>query len=303
MSKAFKIIVYPLLFLFSFLVFLYWLFPYDVLKERITRAIEEQLGGGVEVDIQRLSPYWLTGVDVKGLTIAQAGGEKGVPLVNCKRARARVAILSLLVGSPSVSFDLEAGGGEASGSVRVAEDALAVDAELGDFDLGSLNLIAASTGLRLTSRIDGDVSLRIDRQRPIRSTGKIALGLKELRIASSALKVGGAELALPDLVIASGRESQIKAEVGKGTVAVEAFRLAGGDLGLDLKGKLFLSSKVENYRFNLNGNFMVSKKLSDALPFLFILEQQKAEDGSYPLTITGRLEKPSIKVGTFTVPL
>lgn len=304
MSKALKIIVYPLLFLVSFALFLYWLFPYGVLKERITSAIEAQLGGGIEVDIQSLSPYWFTGVDIEGLTIGQGGVEKVAPLLSCQRVRARAAILSLLVGSPAVSFEMQMGKGEVSGGVRVSEDSLGIDAELDDVDLGNVGLIAMSTGLTLTSRIDGEVSLHIDRQRSIRSTGRVALELLDLRIAASQLRLGGeAQLALPDLLLAKGRESQIRVEVGKGTVNVEAFKFMGGDLGIDLKGKVFLSSKVENYRFNLTGNFTVSKALSEALPFLFIVEQQKAEDGSYPITVTGRLAKPSIKVGTFTVPL
>lgn len=303
MSKALKIIVYPLLFLMSFVLFLYWMFPYDVVKERITGAVEAQLGGGVEVDIQSMSPYWFSGIDIKGLTIGQGGADKSVPLLSCQRVRARAAIFSLLVGSPAVSFDVRMGKGEISGSVKVAEDSLSIEAELDDVDLGNLKLIAAGAGLNLSSRIDGEISLRIDRQRSIRSTGRIALELLDLKIAASQLALGEMQLPLPDLVLAKGRESQIKVEIGKGTVNVEAFKLVGGDLGIDLKGKVFLSSKVDNYRFNLNGGFTASKALSDALPFLFIVEQQKAEDGSYPITITGRLAKPSIKVGTFTVPL
>ena len=71
----------------------------------------------------------------------------------------------------------------------------------------------------------------------------------------------------------------------------------------ELKGKIFLSSRMANYRLNLRGQFSVSEKLNEAFPFLFIVDSQKKEDGSYPLSITGRISRPSIKIGTFTVPL
>lgn len=301
-SKLVRFIACFALFVVSFVLFLYWFFPYDILKDRITGMIEQQ-AGGLEVSINKLEPYWLTGVEVEGFSIGEPGGDRSKALIECRRVRARASLFSLIFGNPHVSFDVELGEGEISGTVKQTEEALAIDAEMNDVDLGNLKLIGARTGLSIGSRIDGEVSLYIDRQRPLRSTGKVSLTLADMHIAASEVKLGEMTLPLPDLVISKGRESQIKLDVGKGTVSVENFKLAGGDLVLDLKGKIFLSTKLENYRFNLNGSFLPSKKLADALPFLFIIEQQKQEDGSYPITITGRLEKPSIKIGTFTVPL
>lgn len=300
MSRLTKIILYPLLFVMSFLLFLYWMFPYDVVKDRVTGILESQFGGGVEVDMAAFAPYWFTGIDISKLSVRRPGGEE---LLSCKRLRARASIVSLLVGSPSVSFDAQIGKGEISGSVAKSEDMMAIDVEMSDIDLASLKLISASTGLAVSSQIDGEISLRVDQQRPIRSTGRVELQLRELKTAASELKVAGTGFELPEVVFSKGREGSIKLEVSKGTIGVESVKFAGGDLGIDLKGKIFLSSKVENYRFNLSGAFTVSPKLAEALPFLFIVEQQKQQDGSYPLTIAGRLAKPSIKVGTFTLPL
>ena len=46
-----------------------------------------------------------------------------------------------------------------------------------------------------------------------------------------------------------------------------------------------------------------AEQLSKALPFLFIIEQQKNAEGIYPLNITGRLSKPSIRIGKFDLPI
>ncbi len=303
MPRALKFILYPLLFLFSFVVFLYWMFPYDAVKERVIGMIESGIGGDLEVNIDSLEPYWFSGVDLSGLTIAPPGGGKAKALIKVNRVRARAGIFSLIFKSPSVSFDVEMGDGEISGTVRQSEDTIAVESRLDDIDLSNLRFISVQTGLNLSSRIDGRVSLRVDRQNPIRSSGSVTLELMDLKIKASELKVAGAEMPLPELVFAKGRESRVKLDIGRGTVTFEDLKLTGGDLGLDIKGKLFLSSRAENYRFNLNGSFTVTEKLSEAFPFLFIVEQQKQEDGSYPLSVTGRLARPSIKIGTFTVPL
>jgi type II secretion system protein N len=226
-----------------------------------------------------------------------------VELLNLKRVRARASLLSLLVGAKNLSFRIDAGKGVIDGSVRLSEEQIAFDAEIDDLDLASLPFLTSATGLKLGSKISGDVALQIDRGQPVRSSGEISLAIDDLHIAATELKFGDAPFPLPDLTVAKGRESQIKIAIGKGTATLDAFRLANGDLPLDLKGKIFLSNKIDNCRLNLTGSFSASQKLSEAVPLLFIVDAQKQEDGSYPLAITGRLGKPSIKIGTFTVPL
>lgn len=302
-SKFLKTIAYIALFGLSFVLFLYWLFPYASLKDRITGLIEHELGQGLEVSIDDLKPYWFTGVEARGLYVGEIGSERAAALVDLKRVRARVSLFSLIFGRPNVSFYVEIGKGEISGSFIQTDEVLSIDADLDDVDIGNLKIIAAHTGLKVSSKIDGQISLRIDKQKFLRSSGRIHIAPMDLQIAASELKLGEMAMPLPDLVFSKGRDSEIKLKIEKGTINIDNFKLAGGDLTAALAGKIFLSTTFENYRLNLNGSFETSKKLADALPFLFIIEQQKQQNGSYPLSITGRLAKPSIKVGSFTVPL
>lgn len=302
-SKFVRYIVYIALVPVSFFIFLYWTFPYEVLRERLTYAIENQLGGNVDVKIGSLSPYWFTGVDVKGLTISQSGTETPVTLMDCKRMKARASLFSLIFGRTNISFDIEVGRGEIYGSFAQSEEMILVDAEMDDFDIGSIQALSARFGIKIASKLNGEVVLKIDKQRPMRTTGKIILNPSELKIVASELKAGEFIMWLPDLSIAKGRDSKIKVDIEGGAATIDAFKFAGGDFGLDAKGKIFLSPKIENYRLNLTGNFTASKALHDALPFLFIVDQQKQPDGSYPISVTGRFEKPIVKVGNFTVPL
>ncbi len=304
MPKIFKYLLYLGLFAACFLVFLYWYFPYDALKDRLLGSVEQQIGGGVQVSAKRLKPYWFTGVDLEGLTVEGPGASGGLTeLLSVRRVRARASLFSLLFGGTNVHFLVEIGKGEIEGSARVAEDAIALELEAANIDFASMPLIEARTGMKISSKIDGEASLSIDRQQPARSTGTISVVFESLRIAGSEIKVGEMPLTVPDLEIAKGRESQLVLTLGKGTAGIDAFRFVGGDLTLDLKGKVFLSSRFENYRLNLNGSFGASQKLGEALPFLFIVDSQKQEDGSYPLSITGRITKPAVKIGTFSVPM
>jgi type II secretion system protein N len=303
MPRILKYIAYLALFICSFVVFLYWMFPYDVLRERIAGAIEQQVGRQVNVSIGKLEPYWFTGVDIENLEIEGVGAGGARELISLKGARARAAIFSLLFGGPRVSFDLEVGKGEVSGDTAVDSDSIALDIDIDDLNFGDIGFIKSATGLNLSSRIGGYVKLDIDRARPVRSKGKVSLDLRDIKIRASSLSLGEMELPLPELTVTKGRGSSMEVEIGKGVVEIKALKLVGGDLEIDLTGKIFLSTKVDNYRLNLKGSFKPSAKLGEVLPFLFIIEKQKGPDGSYPLTITGRMSRPSIKIGTFKLPI
>jgi len=302
MTKILKFIAYLLLFVVSFALFLYWLFPYEVLKDRIVGMIEQQIGSGAEVEIATLSPYWFTGVEATDVKVKNAGGKREL-LFECKRAHARASFFSLLFGNPSVSFDVMIGKGEVSGSVQQTNDAYIVDVDADSLDLNNIRLVSAATGFDLSSKIDGSVSLHIDRQNPLRSTGKISIAPSELKSAAYEGNIGGMDIKLPEFQLAKGRDSQIKMEVANGTITVNMFKITGGDLALDIKGKVILSAKAENYRFNLNGSFALSQALGSAIPFTPLFEKEKQADGSYPITVGGRLASPSIKIGNFTVPM
>lgn len=303
MSRMLRYISYLALFVVCYAIFLYIVFPFSSLKDRILRDVERQLGGGLQVSAKSLEPHWFSGVDIEGLLIEGPGPKGLVKLVEFEKVRARAALIPLIFGSVRAKFRVNIGKAEISGSANVGEDTISVKVEIDDLNLSDFAFIRERTGLNVVSNIDGDAELAINKQQPVRSTGELGFAFKSLRIAASELKLGDLSLEIPELVIAKGKESKVKASMGKGTITFQDFTLAGGDLGLNLKGKIFLSSRVDNYRLNLRGSFSASEKFGEALPFLFIIDSQKQEDGSYPLTITGRLSRPSIKIGTFTVPL
>jgi type II secretion system protein N len=298
-----KYIAYLALFVVLFALFLYWSFPYDSLKDRILGDVERQLGGGLQVSAKTLEPHWFSGVEIEDLVI-EGPGERGLTkLVSFKRVKARASLIPLIFGSVRVKFSIDLGNGEISGRANVGDETVALKVEVDDLNLADFPFLQERTGLRITSRIDGDADFSINQAQPIRSTGKVNVAFKNLMIGSSQLNAGELVLEVPDLVIAKGKGSQLRMSMGRGTLTMENFAFTGGDLGIDLKGKIFLSRRVNNYRLNIRGKFSVSQKLNDAFPFLFIVDSQKQEDGSYPLSITGRLSRPSIKIGTFTVPL
>ncbi len=303
MPRIIKLIAYAVIFIFSFLLFLYWMFPYDILKDRVAAAIEGPFDRSVEVSMEKIEPYYFTGVEINGLKLTHRADGDPKPVAELDRVRARASFFSLLFGSPRISFFIKAGKGELEGSARQSEEGFDIDMDMDDFDIATLKVIESLYGVKLSGLMSGNVDLKIDRARPVRTSGKIDISLDDFKLAASQLTAGGANIPIPDMVITKGRGSRLKMTIDKGAVSIDEFRLADGDLGLDIKGKIFLSTVVSNYRLNLSGSFRVSDKLEEAIPFLFMAERQKQQDGSYPLAVTGRIAEPAVKIGTFTLPL
>ncbi|MBT3182337.1 MAG: type II secretion system protein GspN [Deltaproteobacteria bacterium] len=300
MPRILKYLLYLILFIVSFALFLYRSLPYDILKDRIVGAVEKEMGGKYEIEVDEFSPYWLTGIDISGFSFKNPSG---VNMLKLKKVRVRASILSLIFGSPKVSFDLDLVKGGASGVANYSDDEINLDLELDNVDLKNMRLITDKIGLMITSKIDGEIVLKVDSRRPIRSEGKISLDLDDMKIAEGTVKLGQMEMPLPEIILSKSSGSKLDMEMGKGAVQVKSFKLSGGDIEIDLKGKVFLSNQPENYRFNLSGSFKASEKVEKALPFLFIVEKQKKEDGSFPISMTGRLARPVIKVGNFNLPI
>ncbi|MBI4211792.1 MAG: type II secretion system protein GspN, partial [Deltaproteobacteria bacterium] len=276
---------------------------YDLLKDRLTAEIEKQMGGNVSVNASSFRPYWFTGVKIKKLSIARDEAGISKKLLDVDELKGRLALLPAVFGSYRGSFFIRVGKGEIEGSIAKVEEGFEIDVDLDDVDLGALPIFLAEYGMKLKSQIKGNVQLRFDQQNFVRSAGKANLDFSSLQMEPSEVMIAGQAMPLPELVFAKGKNSRVNINIDKGVFSLDEFKFSGGDISADIKGKIFLASEFSNWRFNLIGTFSDSPKLSQSLPFLFLIEKQKQASGSYPLAVTGRVSKPTIKIGEFTLPL
>ena len=108
---------FPIFYLASLAVFASLTFPYDKLKERIVvtfNAQQRALGTQQELAIDEMSSHWVTGIKAKGVRLTSLPTEPGKPPGELKieEARAKIALLPLLLGHHDIAFQLDAFGGE-----------------------------------------------------------------------------------------------------------------------------------------------------------------------------------------------
>lgn len=303
MNKGLKIVFYAGFFFVTFLLFVYWMFPAEVLKGRVITAAEGALGSGYQVEIGSFKLSRLTGAVLKEISIAQMVEGKKVIVWKADKIRGRAGIFSLLLGSPKVRFNIQSEAGRFTGVAHQTEEGWAVESDLRDLDLSKFPLVRRSTGLQLSSEVEGDLTLQYNPKQPMNSTGELDLAIPKLILKKSELTLGEmGTFPLPDLKLA-GADSVIKAKLEKGSINFEQLDLRGDDFLLELKGRIFLAAQVMNYRMNLSGKFRFSPKiwqvLDPVLPEKFVteLKKQKGPEDTLPINFDGPLASPQIYSG------
>jgi type II secretion system protein N len=260
-SPWFERAAYALLFAVSFVLFAYWTFPYDRLASLITDRVA-QSSAGYTLSIGQLSPYWLSGVELSDVKLDKrpAAGEDATARkpITLDSVRARVAILPLLWGSRSLSFDAELPEGELDGELVQSEGSTDVEGSLSGVDVGKLGVLDSVLTVPVKGEISGEFALKLAKQAD-QSDGSADLTIKGLVVGDGKAKqklgsMGGLTL---DPIEVGDVHLVLDVKAGVGTV--KELRSNGADLELGGSGEVRLMEPVSRSRINL----LVKAKLTD----------------------------------------
>lgn len=221
---------YPAFALFTFVIFAYWTFPYDRVRDYIVQEVEYPVGpggdrrdSGFRLEIEELSPSFLTGVVLEGVrftklaTTSPDGSADEKPIViQIDEVSARISLSSLLAGTTDVSFDATLGEGNIEGEFAQNEEQTHIEAELEAVELRRLGLLSALIGLPVSGVLGGTIDLTIGKE-------------------SSATQ-GSIDIAIADVVVGDGRAK----------LKIEGMGAEGLSIGRIAIGKVVVKATVEN---------------------------------------------------------
>jgi type II secretion system protein N len=304
-------ILYPTFFLFAFLLFLSWTFPYDKLKERLVSTFNAQQRASSsqqELQIDALDSYFVTGVRATGVHLLMPPVEPGKPPVELKldEARARVSLLSLLVGNKDVTFTLKAFEGQIDGEFIDKGKERIIKVEFDAVDVGKIDMLSQQLGVPMEGKLFGKVDLRLPEGKASKGSGVVNLEIRDLSVGDGKAKIKGL-LELPKLTVGALR---FEAEAKEGVLKVSKFGAAGKDLELAGDGRIQMRELANDSGLDLAVRFKVNdgyrgkndktKSLFGApgsnIPPLFELDptvkRAKTPDGFYAFQVKGQLGKP-----------
>lgn len=260
-KKLLTFLVYGAFFWACFWMFAYWTFPYDRVAAYVTDRVAKS-GGGYDVSIGKLSPYWFTGVELSNVAIEKRHSESDTAAapsdaksaaaraVHVRELRARVAVLPLLFGGRSVSFDAELEQGELSGSYAESGDERHVRGSLDKVDVGKLGVLDSVLTLPVRGDVSGEFDLTVGKL-PANTNGTLMLTIAGLTIGDGKAKqkipgMGG--LTVDPVEVGNVR---VELDVRGGLGTIKSMRSDGKDLELSGSGDVRFGEPLGRSRLNL----------------------------------------------------
>jgi type II secretion system protein N len=311
LRKYGKWVGYPLFYLFSFVVFLRLTFPYEKVKERIVYGFNSQQHPGPgqqQLDVDDVSGWWLTGVRIKGLrlTTAPADPSAAPTVVTIDEVRAKVGVLSAIIGHTDLSFHIEAFGGTIDGSFFQSPQDRAVDAEFDGIDLTKISALTDLLGLPVLGTAKGAIKLDMPEAKASKGTGTLQVDVADVAIGDGKAKLKKA-LDWPKLSVGA---LALSAEAKDGVLKITKLSAGGKDLELSGDGKIQMrdlameSTADVGVKFKINDSYRSKSKLTEALfgkpgstsggdveRFVPEMHAARQADGFYAFKLQGPLGK------------
>ncbi len=253
--RILKLLAFPAFYLFCLGVFAYVKFPYGRLKDRVVAEIEKRGKPGQRLEIGKLSPYWLTGVEVSNVKLhlppeeapapafpggadfgmpAPAPGKESVVVID--EAHARVRLLPLLLGRVRLDFWASAFGGEIKGSAPVGTAKGEVEVEVEHVDVSRIEPLAQAIGVPVKGSMTGKLSLEAPDGKFNKANGTLDMTLSDVVVSDGKTKIQG----LIELPPAKLGEVVLTAEAKEGALKITKLSANGADLEIVGDGKVSL---------------------------------------------------------------
>ncbi len=288
-------------------LFGYLTFPWDVLRQRLEVEISEALrpstpaAGSVEVVIAKVSPSWLGGVVLERVMISKSGSGDDAPIAFLlPELRARLSLLSLLIGQKTVTFDAKIFGGTLDGELQNGKKLTSIKLTGKGLQLGESHdffaLMGGLSGVDLASlELGGQAGLKADLNYKPGDLASLK-GTLTADIDQSVIKGGKVgEYELPQVNLGK-IELKMKADSGK--LEIERFAISGADVDVSTEEAFLTLNK--NFIFSMpHGRLKlhVGPELLQRVPFIGVgLNALHApdRDGYYTLPLGGTLKSPKL---------
>lgn len=307
MKRVAKWVGYPVFFVVTFVLFAYWTFPWDRVRDYLVQEVEtpmesgRRVASGYQLEIVDLSPSWITGVELTGVRLVKLPTEPDERPVDVtfEHVHARVGLLAALVGDLDVDFEAAVAGGDVEGHFEQSGESLAFDVDVENVNLRRISILRSYLPLPTQAKLSGHVELALGEQ-PSDASGSLDLRLEGLKIGDGQAKLAiegmGDGITVDEI---DAGDVTIEAGVENGVVQLRRLQGRGSDLELAGSGELRLMRPFELSRADMLIRMRFTdayKEKSDRTRALFsLLDLQprlrtfKTTDGALQLRIAGTL--------------
>lgn len=255
--------------IFSFVLFAYWTFPWDRVRDKIILEVEypaDETGrrrpSGYELEIVDLSPSWITGVELTGVRfvkLPETPEDRPVDVM-IEEAEARISLLSLLFGTTEISYEVTIGGGTIEGELSESAEQTVLEAEIEQVNLRQLGIVRSLIGLPVAGVANGTIDVTLAEE--VKDTkGSVSIDIAGVQIGDGVakLQLEGMRDGITMERISAG-DLAVRVEITEGVARIQKLEANGADARVDGSGTIRLLRPFKMSRLDM----LVRFKFNDA---------------------------------------
>ncbi|MCL4233759.1 MAG: type II secretion system protein GspN [Deltaproteobacteria bacterium] len=279
--------LYAVVFVFVFFGVFYLTFPFDTIKATLVTELEARTGAKVEV--ARLRPLRMSGVQAEGVRLMKPSDNTQV-LADIDLMRFRVHLAPLFRARTVVDFDLEAYGGGLSGVIEGRTGKrFAVAVNFLNLDLNRYNfakLIENYGQMSLYGKLSGNFNLYFDGANRRNSQGAVDLKFEGMKIADATIMTK----TLPEI---NFEPAAVKMDFKRSAFSISQWDMNGDNLSINMTGRVTMNENLNNSRISFTLKAKPSETLLDQFAELAMMKAPDSQ-GWYTLRINGPFSKPNV---------
>lgn len=289
--KIFQILGYVLYGLVAFIAFVYLMFPYDQLRQRL---IERASQGNVELKIASLSPTLFPGLAMRNIQVAIRQANASGEVIRLQTLRAWPRWRSLLSPTKSLVFRGQLYDGQISGDIDyITRDGTTYWESRADFANLDVSRYALLQEMQQNQKLTVEGRLSGQTRTRLTTTGELEQSKLEFKMQPAIFTPGSASRLLVQKPLPCGNLT------GDATLTprewqIESLTCRGDDIMIDLRGTFrprtpWLAS-VPNLRIEMQSETAFQPDLD--LISRWALNRPLGEDGVVKFSLRGRLAAP-----------
>jgi type II secretion system protein N len=281
-------------------------FPLDAVVGHYMAGIETQTRGAYRVSYSRMQPSLIFDSVFDDFRLEQKNKDSYEEVFYAKSIEIGLSLFSLMSKTLNATFTAQLPRGTMSGHAVFSSESTVLDLDFSKVALDGIGVLKNALKrkdftLSPKGVVDGEVYLSLGKT-VAQTEAEFRVKIAGFQLTGININVQNSGFPVPDLVL-SPRDSfaLFEGSLDSGRLTLTNISVPGGDIELQLKGRMNLEQNGGFSRSNLRGRFALSEALFEKVPPLVIIKEYKTADGFFPLTIAGSSQKPEVRIGTFNL--
>lgn len=253
-----SILVYTLYAIVIFGVMLYWIFPYDVLREPLSESLRQR---GMQLTMGALRPAFPPGLYTRDVRLHMETAETNTMVLQLQTLSVRPDWRDLLSGKLQARFDATLYNGRMEGKLRYAagDKSWAVETQIAHVDLGQYPLLRKQEKSLFTGKLNGTANM------VFQNAGQLRDGVVNWQVQPLAF-TGRQELQLPLQQDITCDTLKLELKLANGKPGDLSLNCQGNDLTIETLGTVgwqspFTASEV-NLRWKIHSDTTYKQEMT-----------------------------------------